>query len=80
MQYLARLLREPGEGRRIIYAESMFDEQKALNLLGTHWLDASATIFFGDSLRLHRDLQGRRDPRCAQPGFSAEYPAGIDVR
>lgn len=56
-QYFARLLREPGEGKRIIYAESVFDEPKALNLLGTHRLDASAAnIFFGDHLRLHRDL------------------------
>jgi hypothetical protein len=63
VQYFARLLGEPGEGRRIIYAEALFDEKKALNLLGTHRLDAAAAeVFFGDPLRLHRDLLADATP------------------
>jgi hypothetical protein len=74
VQYFARLLREPGEGKRIIYAESMFDEQKALNLLGTHRLDASAaTIFFGDPLRLHRDLLADATPAVLDTLDWAEF-------
>src|SRR5262249_7199121 len=39
VQYFAKFLGEPGEGRRIIYAEALWDEAKALDLLGTHLLD-----------------------------------------
>jgi len=57
VQYFARLFNETGEGKRIIYAEALFDEAKALNLLGTHLLDrAAAEAFFDDPERLHRDL------------------------
>src|SRR5262249_52994477 len=57
VQYFSRLLGESGEGRRIIYAESLFDEQRALTLLGTHLLDAQiGSDFFGDPKRMHRDL------------------------
>ncbi len=57
VQYFARLLGESGEGRRIVYAEALFDEKRALNLLGTHRLDREiATAFFDDSLRMDRDL------------------------
>ena len=38
-QYFAKLLGEPGESDRIVYAESLFDEQKALERLGTHMFD-----------------------------------------
>ena len=38
-QYFAKLLGEPGESDRIVYAESLFDEQKALERLGTHLFD-----------------------------------------
>jgi hypothetical protein len=63
VQYFARLLGEAGECKRIIYAEALFDEEKALNLLGTHRLDASAAeAFFGDPLRLHRDLLADATP------------------
>jgi hypothetical protein len=59
MQYFLRLLHEPREGGRVVYAESMWDEGKALDLLGTHLLDSSAgEAFFGDSMRMHRDLLG----------------------
>jgi len=56
VQYFSRLLAEPGEGLRIIYAESLFDETRALNLLGTNLLDSEiATAFFADPMRMHRD-------------------------
>jgi hypothetical protein len=59
MQYFLRLLHEPSEGRRVVYAESLWDEPKALDLLGTHLLDGSAgEAFFGDFMRMHRDLLG----------------------
>src|SRR5262249_7626387 len=57
VQYFAWLLGEQGEGKRIVYAESIFDETKALNLLGTHRLDADVgAAFFNDDRRMHRDL------------------------
>jgi hypothetical protein len=58
-QYFLRLLHEPGEGRRVVYAESLWEEPKALDLLGTHLLDGSVgEAFFGDYTRMHRDLLG----------------------
>ncbi len=57
VQYFARLLGERGEGGRIVYAESLFDETKALDLLGTRLIDTEiGEAFFGDRLRMHRDL------------------------
>jgi hypothetical protein len=59
MQYFLRLLHEPTEGRRVVYAESLWEEPKALDLLGTHLLDGSVgEAFFGDYMRMHRDLLG----------------------
>jgi hypothetical protein len=56
-QYFARLLGEKGEGRRIVYAESTFEEPRAVNLLGTHLLDTRiGSAFFDDAERMHRDL------------------------
>ena len=58
-QYFLRLLREPIEGRRVVYAESLWEEPKALDLLGTHLLDGSiGEAFFSDDMRMHRDLLG----------------------
>jgi hypothetical protein len=58
-QYFLRLLHEPREGRRVVYAESLWEEAKALDLLGTHLLDGSVgEAFFGDYMRMHRDLLG----------------------
>ena len=57
MQYFSKLLGEPTEGHRLIFAEGLFDESKAIDLLGTHLLDGGASVaFFGDEMRLHRDL------------------------
>ncbi len=57
VQYFAHLLDEKGEGKRIIYAEALFEEKRALNLLGTNLLDTRiGTDFFDDDTRMHRDL------------------------
>ena len=59
MQYFLRLLHEPREGGRVVYAESLWEEAQALDLLGTHLLDGSVgEAFFGDPMRMHRDLLG----------------------
>ena len=57
VQYFERALDEPFEGRRIVYAEGLYDEPKAMDLLGTHIVDGSTgEAFFGDFMRMHRDL------------------------
>ncbi len=57
MQYFERLLDEPIEGHRIIFAEGLWEEPRALDLLGTHLVDGSAgAAFFGEFMRMHRDL------------------------
>ncbi|MGD0228454.1 MAG: hypothetical protein ABSF71_39645 [Terriglobia bacterium] len=57
IQFFERLLREPEEGKRIIYAEALWNETDALNLLATHEVDeAAGAAFFGDPMRMHRDL------------------------
>ncbi|HEV3081363.1 MAG TPA: hypothetical protein VGY66_16395 [Gemmataceae bacterium] len=57
VQYFSRLLGEKGEGERIIYAEALFDEGRAVNLLGTRLMDAQiGSAFFGDRHRMDRDL------------------------
>jgi hypothetical protein len=57
VQYFARLLGEPGEGPRIIFAESVRDEAKALDLMATHAVDTGiGADFFNDPARMHRDL------------------------
>jgi hypothetical protein len=65
VQFFARLLHEPGEGDCIVYAESLFDERRALNLLGTRLLDSDiGTAFFDDPRRMHRDLLGDAAAAC----------------
>jgi hypothetical protein len=64
IQYFARLLGQPGEGKRIIYAEGLGDEPRALDLLSTHLVDTRVGIdFFNDPNRMARDLlsDGARD-------------------
>ena len=57
VQYFARLLGEPGEGPRIVYAESIRDEEQALDLLATGTVDTTIGVdFFNDPARMHRDL------------------------
>jgi hypothetical protein len=56
-QYFARLLGERGEGERIMYAEALYDESRALNLLGSYELDTFiGSDFFKDPATMHRDL------------------------
>jgi len=67
MQYFSKLLGEPSEGHRLIFAEGLFEEPKALDLLGTHLLDGAASVaFFGDESRLHRDLLSDGATRALQ--------------
>jgi len=56
-QYFARLLAEPKEGDRVIYAEGLWKVKDALDLLATHQVDrAAAVAFFQEPQRMHRDL------------------------
>lgn len=58
-QYFARLLGQSREGKRVIYAESLWQEKDALDLLATHVVDEEAgEAFFDDPMRMHRDLLG----------------------
>ena len=57
VQYFARLFGEKGEGRRVAYAEGLWDEEKALNLLGTVRLDGKLSVaVFNDPFRMYRDI------------------------
>jgi hypothetical protein len=57
VQYFARLLGEPGEGARILYAESIHEEPKALDFLANDEVDTTiGEDFFNDPTRMHRDL------------------------
>ncbi|MBL8792757.1 MAG: hypothetical protein JNM56_02505 [Planctomycetia bacterium] len=57
VQYFARLLGEPGEGFRIVYTESVYDEERSLRSLATSELDRGVAIaFFDEPTRMHRDL------------------------
>ena len=59
VQYFSKLLGRPGEGMKIIYAESIFSDKKALQLLGTSLLDTQISNgYFSDPWRMHRDLLG----------------------
>jgi len=59
VRYFAKLFEQEGEGNRVIYAESQFEESQGLKLLGTHLLDSSiGKVFFDDSSRMKRDLLG----------------------
>jgi hypothetical protein len=57
VQFFAHLLGEPGEGPRITYAESLWEDERALRLAGTRGLDTRiGRDFFGEDQRMHRDL------------------------
>lgn len=58
-QFFARLLGEKGEGPRIIYTESIYEEPRALDQLGRHLVDTDiGQSFFNDPRRMMRDLLG----------------------
>jgi hypothetical protein len=70
LQYFERLLGEPDEGGRVVFAEGLWDEEKALDLLATHLLDGAASeAFFGNAVRLHEDMlaEGARKYLDAHP-------------
>ena len=57
MQYFEKLLGEKREGNRIIYAENVDSEARALDLLATHILDQRiAQAYFDSPWRMHEDL------------------------
>lgn len=57
VQYFARLWGEPGECRRIVYAEGLFVEDQAVDLLGTLRLDGKLSVaVFDDPYRMYRDI------------------------
>ena len=57
VQYFSKAFRQRGEGARVIYAESAFEEGEALNLLGVHLMSRKIGLaFFDDPWRMHRDL------------------------
>jgi hypothetical protein len=59
VQYFARLLGLPGEGPRLIYAEGVVDEPRALDLLATHRVTTQIAVdFFNDRDAMARDLLG----------------------
>ena len=67
VQYFQRLL---GKDREVIFAESLWDEEKALDLVATHLVDGAASAaFFGDPARLHEDMlaEGARKYLVAHP-------------
>ena len=59
VQYFSKLLGVRGEGEKIIYAESVFQPTRAMQILGTNLLDGQiGEGYFGDPWRMHRDLLG----------------------
>lgn len=60
MQYfMKRLPERAGAPGRVIYAEGVSDEERALQLVGTQRVDrVLARAFFGDEQRLQRDILG----------------------
>ena len=56
-EYFVRVMGDDAVGRRLVYAEGIFDPDGAMRLLGTILQDrAVATLMFGEPLRLDRDL------------------------
>ena len=59
VQYFSKLFGVRGEGNKITYAESVFSQKRALQMLGTNLLDTQIGLgYFGDPWRMHRDLLG----------------------
>ncbi len=56
-EYFRRAMGPGAEGRRLWYAEGIFDKDGGMTLLGTILIDRAASIaFFNDPKRLERDL------------------------
>lgn len=59
VQYFSKLFGVRGEGLKITYAESIFSDQRALQILGTNLLDTQiGEGYFADPWRMHHDLLG----------------------
>ena len=59
VQYFSKLFGVRGEGLKITYAESIFSDQLALQILGTNLLDTQiGEGYFADPWRMHCDLLG----------------------
>jgi hypothetical protein len=57
IQYFQRVMGRHELGRRLLYAEGIFEREAALGLLGTVVTDrALALAFFGDPMRMDRDF------------------------
>jgi hypothetical protein len=57
MQYFSRLLAEPEEGNRLIFAEGLWQPKDAMDLLATHRVDlGEGAAFFREPMRMHRDV------------------------
>jgi hypothetical protein len=75
VQLAAAILGVKGEGDRIVFAEAIYEEQRALNLLGTHRLDSeSAEAFFGDATKLDRDILADGAARYVRDHVSSASP------
>jgi len=58
-QYFSRLLGQNREGGRLVFAEEKWDPREAMHLLASHKVDRGlGEAFFGDPMRLHRDVLG----------------------
>jgi hypothetical protein len=71
MQYFTRVLDEPVDDRRLMYAESVWDEEPALKLVGTSVLDTRVGADFGDERHAPRSAG-----RCGEGVRSSHDPAG----
>jgi hypothetical protein len=82
VQYFARLFGETsGEGRRVVYAELLWDEEKALNLLGTLRFDGKLSeAVFGDRLRMYRDFLADGARVAIDEILAREQAAGDEAR
>jgi hypothetical protein len=59
MQYFLDLFGQKEEGDRVVYNEGPSDENRSLDLLVTHILDARiGEVFFHERMRMHRDMLG----------------------
>jgi hypothetical protein len=57
MQYFDRLLATSQSQHRVVFTEGVFEEPRALQVLGTVIGDTRiGESFFGDPQRMHRDL------------------------
>jgi len=88
MQYFSATLEEPYEGRfeqeettqghtRLMFTESVFDEQEILKAVATHIVDEGIGIsFFNDGQRMHRDLLADATEEIIMKQFSRSPQPG----